>query len=211
MRMRLSWIDGSSVLAFFIVVLAVPSANALAGHGGRGGGHAARAPRVSAARGGFKAPRMPRVKAPARSSFAHAQTHSNHSSGGARLAQTHANTAQMSTQSVRDLGTKPSAVARSATTGSTISGNRSAGGTAAPGSLKALAAGASPINPSGLNANTYTYGYGSGARRYRAYGYGSGYRNRYYGRRYGYGRSQGYNRAIIAVAFSTDATGANRP
>ena len=33
---------------------------------------------------------------------------------------------------------------------------------------------------------------------YRAYGYGSGYRNRYYGRRYGYGRSQGYNRAIVA-------------
>jgi hypothetical protein len=32
----------------------------------------------------------------------------------------------------------------------------------------------------------------------RAYGYGSGYRNRYYGGGYGYGRSQGNNRAIVA-------------
>jgi hypothetical protein len=44
----------------------------------------------------------------------------------------------------------------------------------------------------------YTYGVGNGARRYRAYGYGRGYHNGYYGRRYGYGRSQGYNRAIVA-------------
>jgi hypothetical protein len=43
----------------------------------------------------------------------------------------------------------------------------------------------------------YTYGQGTGSRRYRAYGYGRGYRNRYYGSRYGYGRSQGYNRAIV--------------
>ena len=67
-----------------------------------------------------------------------------------------------------------------------------------PGSTDSSASGASPINPSGLNGNGYTYGYGAGARRYRAYGYGSGYRNRYYGRRYGYGRSQGNNRAIVA-------------
>ena len=74
-------------------------------------------------------------------------------------------------------------------------------GTAASGATKPLTAGAavaSPINPTGLYGNTYTYGSGSGARRYRAYGYGSGYRNRYYGRRYGYGRSQGSNRAIIS-------------
>jgi len=45
---------------------------------------------------------------------------------------------------------------------------------------------------------TYTYGSGTNAQGYRAYGYGRGYRNRYYGNRYGYGRSQGNNRAIIA-------------
>ena len=46
--------------------------------------------------------------------------------------------------------------------------------------------------------NTYTYGYGNGAHRYRAYGYGNGYRNRSYGNNYGYGRSQGNNRAAVA-------------
>jgi hypothetical protein len=59
-------------------------------------------------------------------------------------------------------------------------------------------AGATQTNPSGASGNQYTYGYGSGARPWRAYGYGSGYRNGYYGRRYGYGRSQGSNRAVIA-------------
>jgi hypothetical protein len=44
----------------------------------------------------------------------------------------------------------------------------------------------------------YTYGSGNGARNYRAYGYGNGYRNRRYGGGYGYGRSQGNNRSIIA-------------
>lgn len=46
--------------------------------------------------------------------------------------------------------------------------------------------------------NHYTYGTGTWARPYRAYGYGSGYRNRYYGNRYGYGRSQGNSRAIVS-------------
>jgi hypothetical protein len=46
--------------------------------------------------------------------------------------------------------------------------------------------------------HAYVYGYGSHARLYRAYGYGHGYRNRYYGGRYGYGRSQAYSRAIVA-------------
>jgi hypothetical protein len=52
--------------------------------------------------------------------------------------------------------------------------------------------------PNSLSPYTYTYGSGIGARSYRAHGYGSGYRNRMYGRHYGYGRSQGNNRAIIA-------------
>ena len=52
----------------------------------------------------------------------------------------------------------------------------------------------------------YTYGAGRGARHYRAYGYGRGYRNRYYGNRYGYGRSQGYNRAIVGRLRSVHAS-----
>jgi hypothetical protein len=51
--------------------------------------------------------------------------------------------------------------------------------------------------PTTTHPYTYTYNNGTGSRPYRAYGYGRGYRNRYYGRRYGYGRSQGYNRAIV--------------
>ncbi len=46
--------------------------------------------------------------------------------------------------------------------------------------------------------NQYLYGYGSGGRPYRAYGYGRGYRNRYYGAGYGYGRSQGLYRGIVS-------------
>ena len=81
------------------------------------------------------------------------------------------------------------------------SGNRNRVGTVTSGvngAVSADASLASPINPMGLYGNAYTYGTGSGARRFRAYGYGSGYRNRSYGRRYGYGRSQGPNRAVIS-------------
>jgi hypothetical protein len=52
--------------------------------------------------------------------------------------------------------------------------------------------------PATANPYAYTFGHGTGSRNYRAYGYGHGYRNRYYGRHYGYGRSQGYNRAIVS-------------
>jgi hypothetical protein len=52
---------------------------------------------------------------------------------------------------------------------------------------------------------SYTYGVGTGARHYRAYGYGRGYLNRNYGAGYGYGRSQGYNRGIIARLRSVHA------
>jgi hypothetical protein len=44
----------------------------------------------------------------------------------------------------------------------------------------------------------YTFRHGTGTRQYRAYGYGHGYRNRYYGRHYGYGRSQRYSHAIVS-------------
>jgi hypothetical protein len=58
----------------------------------------------------------------------------------------------------------------------------------------------------GLSSGLYTYGYGSGARRYVPYGYGPGYHNRYRGGRYGYGRSQGNNRAIVARLRSVHAS-----
>jgi hypothetical protein len=54
--------------------------------------------------------------------------------------------------------------------------------------------------------NAYTYGYGTSARHYRAYGYGRGYRNRSYGNRSGYGRSQGQNRAVVARLRSVHAS-----
>ncbi|MGP0065675.1 MAG: hypothetical protein ACLQGP_18985 [Isosphaeraceae bacterium] len=58
----------------------------------------------------------------------------------------------------------------------------------------------------GISTNAYTYGHGASARSYQAYGYGRGYRNRYYGSRYGYGRSQGNNRAIISRLQSVNAS-----
>jgi hypothetical protein len=53
-------------------------------------------------------------------------------------------------------------------------------------------------SPTTASPYTYTYAHGNGSRTYRPYGYGRGYRNRYYGGGYGYGRSQGYNRAIVS-------------
>jgi hypothetical protein len=94
-----------------------------------------------------------------------------------------------------------SAGARGAAAGTVNAGNRHVVNPSAAGSPRPLAAGAalgSAANATGWYGHTFTYGFGSGARRYRAYGYGSGYRNRYYGRRYGYGRSQGANRGIVA-------------
>ena len=154
-----------------------------------------RAPRVSAPHGAFKAPRMPRIKSPARASAAtgtgthhtqgkvgHSNATSTHSQGLAR------NTTGISHGAAAGAG---SAVSRLGTsTGTTTPG--------ATGSVAAGAAGVTPVSHSGFAGNAYTYGSGSGARPYRAYGYGSGYRNRYYGRRYGYGRSQGNNRAIVS-------------
>jgi hypothetical protein len=75
--------------------------------------------------------------------------------------------------------------------------NRATGGsTATSGTAGTI--GSTGLLGGGLTPNTYTYGNGAGARSYRSYGYGSGYRNRYYGGNYGYGRSQGYSRAIVS-------------
>jgi hypothetical protein len=78
------------------------------------------------------------------------------------------------------------------------------GSTATPGAAGTL--GSTGMLGGGLTPNTYTYGSGAGARSYRSYGYGSGYRNRYYGSNYGYGRSQGYSRAIVSRLRSVHST-----
>jgi hypothetical protein len=71
-------------------------------------------------------------------------------------------------------------------------------GSANPAASAAATVAATPTARNSVSPYGYTYGHGPSARQYRAYGYGHGYRNRYYGRHYGYGRSQGYNRAIVA-------------
>jgi hypothetical protein len=66
---------------------------------------------------------------------------------------------------------------------------------------------ATPLSRALTNSpNSYTYGTGQGARRYHAYGYGRGYRNRYYGGRSGYGRSQGNSMAIVSRLRSVHAS-----
>ena len=183
--------------------LALAVTDARAWHGGRGGG-GGRAPRVSAARGNYKPPRMPHAYAPARNmarSRTNAMTNNSHSRAG------NGHTGSNSTQT----GSK--AKSALATTGTVNQGTGTSGGVnphgtsavmgTAPGTLNrstgALGSTNSTnlTNPAGFSPNAYTYGQGAGARSYRAYGYGSGYRNRYYGGRYGYGRSQGNNRAVV--------------
>jgi hypothetical protein len=97
-------------------------------------------------------------------------------------------------------GTLASATTGSGTNGHVNHGATSvAGGTSAGTSSSTTSAltGASHARATSAFPNSYTYGTGAGARHYRAYGYGSGYRNRYRGGRYGYGRSQGNNLAVI--------------
>jgi len=117
----------------------------------------------------------------------------NNPQAGGRNAQVHANRtqAQVNNSQAR-LGNSSTRAARVAA----ATANRTTTGTLNPSAT-------TPFNVTGPFSGTnspssYTYGYGPRARNYRAYGYGSGYRNRYYGGRYGYGRSQGNNRAIVA-------------
>ena len=215
-------------------LLALPMANACAGRGGGhgggghgggghgGGGHGYRAPRVSAPRGGYKAPRMPRVKSPARVNSARTHSHTTQPHAVANNSASHSNHAQSHANNTGNPGVGTAATPRRGavanvtlgnTAGSVNRGNASGTRTAAAGRINPTTtamAGATQASPTGLGGNIYTYGYGSGARPYRAYGYGSGYRNRYYGRRYGYGRSQGYNRGIVARLRSVDAARADR-
>jgi hypothetical protein len=128
----------------------------------------------------FKPPKMPRMTAPARGNASRGNAVRNNT------AQTHTKTPQTHAN-------------RAAATGSGHTTSSAGNTTTKSGHTKAMTTAAtSPYN--------YTYGVGSSARRYRAYGYGRGYRNRYYGGRYGYGRSQGYNRAIVARLRSVHAT-----
>ena len=89
-------------------------------------------------------------------------------------------------------------------------------GTTSPTTTGAIGTSTSPTTTGVINTahngsngyfpSTYTYGSGATARAYRAYGYGRGYRNSYYGNRYGYGRSQGNNRALVARLRSVHAS-----
>ena len=189
MNTRSSGIRGSLLVALVVGLLAVPEADAKGSRGGRSGGRAARAPRVSAPRRvykapAYKAPRMPRAAAPARANAARSNNSQARANRAAVAATRRANTGTVN----------PATTARTnhaATTG-TVPPTRSVLG-----------------NPTGTTthrASPSTSGSGTGARPYRAYGSGSGHRNRYSGRRSGYGRSQGSNRAIVARLRSVHAS-----
>ena len=147
------------------------------------------------------APRMPRVAAPSRGSAHYGQARTNNSNAAVGHGQSHANSGTRHSNSAQKLAMNASPKARGAVGATVNPGNRNGIGTATAGTTRPLrAAGGTglPINSTGLNGHSYTYGSGTGARPYRAFGYGSGYRNRSYGRRYGYGRSQGSNRGIVS-------------
>jgi hypothetical protein len=187
MNKRSSWIRVALLVALLMGLLSALQAHAKASRGGRGGGRGARAPRVHAAQRAYKATRMPRASAPARASATSSGARSSGAQAHATSAQTRAHVA---TAAARQ-GT--AGTVNSATTGavhSTATGTVNRGGT---GTVNTTG-----TTPMSLSPNTYTYGSGTGARPYQAYGYGRGYRNRYYGGRRGYGRSQGSNRAIVA-------------
>jgi hypothetical protein len=128
---------------------------------------------------------MPHAAAPARGNAARVQKPASNGQAHAGKAQTHAN--------------------RAATT-ATGTGTASTTRPVKPATTTNAAPRASGTTPSSTTPYAYTYGSGSGTRRYHAYGYGRGYRNRYYGGRYGYGRSQGNNRAVVARLRSAHAS-----
>ncbi len=226
MRNDPSYVRATLLAAMCAGLLVSTAGNCWAGRGGgHGGAHGGgRAPRVSAPRGGYKAPRMPRVRTPARANTSYARSSSSTPHNNANSSGSHVNHAMVQSNNGGKLAANNSAATRSGTAGATStrtgtagatntrtgtvatntgtastnvnSGGVNAGSRTAP--LGTLAGAASTTNPYGVNGNGYTYGSGRNARLYRAYGYGSGYRNRYYGSGYGYGRSQGYNRGIVA-------------
>jgi hypothetical protein len=130
----------------------------------------------------FKPPKMPHAMAPARTNVTRAPKTPKTPKTNTATTTVHAN-------------------ARGTRTSSTA-----AAGTTAAGTTAARTTPVATRTSSSTSPNAYTYGTGASARRYRAYGYGRGYRNGYNGRRYGYGRSQGNNRAVIARLRSAHST-----
>jgi hypothetical protein len=126
----------------------------------------------------YTAPRIPRAMAPARGNSG--QYHPNLSQARTNNARLRANTRQLQASPVKHRTRQLASPVR-------------LGGT-----NKATNVTSNGLPGTATGRGSYVYGYGLGARSFRAYGYGNGYRNRVYGRRYGYGRSQSYNRAIVA-------------
>ena len=144
-----------------------------------------------------------------------AQTPTNHAqvAGGTAQARTNranalvANNSQVGNRHAQALGSATRSIASPASTTPTrtsVLGTTSPSATSPSTTAGATATGTA-ATPS-ISPNSYTYGLGAGARSYQAYGYGRGYRNRSYGGRYGYGRSQGNNRAIVARLRSVHAS-----
>ncbi len=195
MNKRLSGIRGTLTLlaAMAVGLLCVPEASA-GGHGSHGG-RAPRPPHVSMPRGGFSMPRMPRAtartnQAPTSGRSNYTTSHSNHTTSRSNLTSgTRQSRAMASTNAPGS-----SCAGLAAGTGTATSTGRGLTGTA-----NSTSSAGTPLTSSGAALPaTYTYGSGNNSRGYRAYGYGRGYRNNYYGNRYGYGRSQGNNRGIVA-------------
>jgi hypothetical protein len=197
MNRRSSWIGGSVLAALLFGILAAPEADARGGrggggHGGGGGGHF-HAPRVSSAQRAFKMPsvkppKMPHAAGPSKGNAAQGHGRTNNAMARANNAMTRNNTGQTHTNN-----------AKTRTNNAATTGTKTAAGT---GTTNAAG------NTTGTRSTTsspyaYTYGAGAHARSYRAYGYGHGYRNRSYGSRYGYGRSQSNNRAVVSRLRST--------
>ncbi len=175
---------GSLLVILLVGLLAVPEANAQKHRGGHSGGGGARAPHVSAPRQTYRAPRMPRAMAPARNVVG-PQTRGGNAKTYANNGQARATNAQTRSTNAQTRANLATAAARRQATTAALNANTT-------GVSNTTGATSSSLSP-----NRYTYGTGNGARGYRAYGYGSGYRNRSYGSGYGYGRSQGYNRALV--------------
>jgi hypothetical protein len=143
------------------------------------------------------------MNAPARTSNTQARHGGNNAQSGTSHSQTRGNRTQARSNNSQTRQNNAQANGTN-TNGSTTGGNSS--GTRS-GHLSATNT-YNTMHPfSGTNSPyNYTYGSGAGARSYAAYGYGRGYRNGYYGSRYGYGRSQSMNRGIVQRLRSVHAS-----
>jgi hypothetical protein len=210
--------SGALLAALVIGMLGMPEADAhgkgghSGGHSG-GGGHAPRPPRVSAPRQNYRAPAMARAAAPARANNTRSQAmarstqgrthnntqaHANNTQTHTNNARVHTNTAQAHTVNGQANTNHTAAVSTRSSILGTTSPTTTSTGTTGTGTGNTFFPNTGTRTGNTFFPNTYSYGTGAGARAYRAYGYGRGYRNSYYGNRYGYGRSQSNNRAIIS-------------